>query len=853
MRSLNISSRYRLSFSELSSASPDIIISVVKFSAAEAVSQIFRYEIEFTSPTVDIPASQIINYPATFTMIPDGQFLSLDEIPRIVSGVITAFRQENTSADETRYRAVLEHRLALLNQGRNYAIFLNDSVTTLGENTLRAWGMDRLDYRFSLSDEYPSRDFMMQYDESDYRHLARRLADSGIAYYLDYDAENKSDVIVLADNPGAWKEGPTLPVREPSELSDAGSESVWDISVSRHAIPKFVQVNDDNDQRAQSDMGAIKETTRDYPALSATDYRWAEHYPEPGQEHDETPGQGGWYARRRQERYLSERIVFDGKSNCMALRPGMMITAQGTSWTEASGGLLIIETRVENAGRDTSYLVAFRAIPWDSQFSYRPELLPWPVISGTLPARISSAQDGDTYAHLDEQGRYRVRFGLDLKEWKKGQESAWLRMARPYSGDTYGLHFPLLDGTDVAIAFMGGDPDRPYIAHGLHDSRHPDLVTKLNYKRNVLRTPANNKLRMDDTRGQEHVKLSTDHSGKSQLNLGYLVDQNRKLRGEGAELRTDGHIAVRGGKGLFISADKQQGAAGEMLEMKQANALLSTALVQMKSLADSALHVQALAADIDRQQSLLQQKVDSLREAVLLASAPEGVALASGDDMQLSASDNITLIAGNQINLGSQKDLTLASGKQISLFSRQGAKLFASKGDIDIQALGGELTSWSTQDTHISSAKKITVTAQDELTLICGGAYVKIKGGNVEVGGPGNFIIRNQGIKKLSPSTMKSAPPPKMPTAHVYSAIYQLQDEQGNPLSNAPYRLSTAQGQTVAGYTDNEGRTVPVFTSQAEEVELHPVMEKPQPEETLYYIGMAEPLEMITELRENEQ
>jgi hypothetical protein len=34
----------------------------------------------------------------------------------------------------------------------------------------------------------------------------------------------------------------------------------------------------------------------------------------------------------------------------------------------------------------------------------------------------------------------------------------------------------------------------------------------------VLRTPANNKLRVKDERGKEHVKLSTAHGGKSQLN-----------------------------------------------------------------------------------------------------------------------------------------------------------------------------------------------------------------------------------------------------------------------------------------------------------------------------------------------
>ncbi|MBF8469505.1 phage baseplate assembly protein V, partial [Klebsiella oxytoca] len=98
----------------------------------------------------------------------------------------------------------------------------------------------------------------------------------------------------------------------------------------------------------------------------------------------------------------------------------------------------------------------------------------------------------------DRDGRYRVSLLFDRDHWPPGEESLWVRQARPYAGDTYGLHLPLLAGTEVAIAFEQGDPDRPYIAGVLHDSAHPDPVTIRNYKRNVLRTPANNKIRLDD-------------------------------------------------------------------------------------------------------------------------------------------------------------------------------------------------------------------------------------------------------------------------------------------------------------------------------------------------------------------
>ncbi|MCP5815765.1 phage baseplate assembly protein V, partial [Klebsiella pneumoniae] len=82
-----------------------------------------------------------------------------------------------------------------------------------------------------------------------------------------------------------------------------------------------------------------------------------------------------------------------------------------------------------------------------------------------VPARVKAIGGDKTYAGLDAVGRYRVKFDFDLDEKRVGFESALVRLGRPYAGDTFGIHFPLLEGTEVAVGFEGGDPDRPYIAH----------------------------------------------------------------------------------------------------------------------------------------------------------------------------------------------------------------------------------------------------------------------------------------------------------------------------------------------------------------------------------------------------
>lgn len=240
--------------------------------------------------------------------------------------------------------------------------------------------------------------------------------------------------------------------------------------------------------------------------------------------------------------------------------------------------------------------------------------------------------------------------------------------------------------------------------------------------------------------------------------------------------------------------------------MEPALARLSAALVEMESLAASARQAQALVADVSRQQKLLKQKIGQLHEEVILGSAPKGMALVSGEDMQLSASDNMTLTAGKQLDVGVQKDFTLAAGKQLSLYSREGAKLFSSQNDIDIQAQGGNITTWSTQDTHISSGRKLIVTAQDELTLICGGGYIKISGGNVEIGGPGKLFIKNSGIKKAGSGSMQGVMKSFEPECFDEKFIIRNALTQ-EPLPGKAYKITMPNGSVVTGITDSQGAT----------------------------------------------
>ncbi|MDQ0122895.1 type VI secretion system secreted protein VgrG [Pseudomonas lini] len=406
-----------------------------------------------------------------------------------------------------------------------------------------------------------------------------------------------------------------------------------------------------------------------------------------------------------------------------------------------------------------------------------------------------------------------MHFLFDRDTWQPGQESMWLRLARPYAGDTHGLHLPLIAGTEVAVAFEQGDPDRPYIAHALHDSQHPDHVTlrARNYKRNVLRTPANNKLRMEDTRGKEHVKLSTEHSGKSQLNLGHLVDAEQKKRGEGFELRTDGWGAIRAGKGLFISADEQAKAQGQQLDITAAIEQLEDALSLARSLANAAHSGQATPGDIDSQ-TRLNHALKGLVQPGLLLQAPAGIGLVSPEALCLSSgSASVGIMAARNADISAGHDITATAEGGISLFAKRAdLKLKAAKGKVELHAQGNDLHALAKTDIKIESVEgRVEISAPDELLFRCGGAYIRLKGGEIELGAPGNIYLKAAHVQKLGGANLDA---PATPLPAGYAASYTVKDDAQTPVSFNRYRITTQQGEVFNGVADKDGQTMSVHT-----------------------------------------
>ncbi|EJI7599693.1 MULTISPECIES: type VI secretion system Vgr family protein [Klebsiella] len=747
-------------------------LDVLAFEGDEALSQPFRYRIEFTSADHAISKEMMLMKAASLTLqapVAQGFGINVQQPVRVIQGVVTGFERLGTSRDETHYALTLQPRLALLNRSHQNAIYQDQSVPQIVEKILRErHGLRGQDFLFSLTKTYPRREQVMQYGEDDLRFITRLLGEVGIWFRFTADTRLHIDVAEFCDSQQGYEKGLTLPSVPPSGQQSAGVDAVWEMACRHRVVEQQVSTRDYNYREATADMNAQVDVTRGETTTFGEAYHWGDNYLTAGNVHDRHPApeSGAFYARLRHERYLNGQTRMQATTSCPTLCPGQVLKVTGGEEVarEFADGVLITAMH-SHARRDADFAVEFAGIPDSPDVGYRPEPGARPVMAGTLPARVTSTRENDTYGHIDKHGRYRVNMLFDRARWETGFESLWVRQSRPYAGDTYGLHLPLLAGTEVAIGFEDGNPDRPYIAGVLHDSAHGDHVTIRNDKRNVLRTPANNKIRLDDERGKEHIKVSTEYGGKSQLNLGHLVDSDRQPRGEGFELRTDSWGAIRAQKGIFISADGQVQAQGQVLAMEPAVSLLKGAVNQVTEWGSITQTHHNVIPDTGPLSALTTGASD-LKQPTLLMSAPQGIAAVTPETTLLHSGNGLYLQSLGEVNITTAQRCSLNASQAISLLAQQeGMRLVSAKGPLQVESHGDILSLTALKDITVQSTQgHLQLTAKNGITLGCGGAYIRLTPqGEVQIHGPG--VISLKGQHDLQGPVSEAFPLPELPAS----------------------------------------------------------------------------------------
>ncbi|SDH49174.1 MULTISPECIES: type VI secretion system Vgr family protein [unclassified Duganella] len=361
--------------------------------------------------------------------------------------------------------------------------------------------------------------------------------------------------------------------------------------------------------------------------------------------------------------------------------------------------------------------------------------------------------------HCDQLGRVKIRFpGTRAEDHEEASgtgasdtqtDSAWVRVASNWAGNGPGpfqqcgtIGLPRV-GTEVLVAFLGGDPDKPVIVGQLYNqdampaalSSASDLPGN-RYLSGIKSREINggraNQLRLDDTEGQISAQLASDH-GDSQLNLGFLTQPIRdgcgESRGQGAELRSDKAVAVRGVEGILITAEE---SPKERIHLDR-NQMIGL----VKSLQKTAEQLSKLAVvrakdepDTDQLSELVHrlQHLDKQAASVVGIFAPDGIVMGSGKSMLFDASKGMDFVSAAHARIGATGPVSLRSAADISIFSNEGgAKITAASGKILAQAQSDGIEILAKKVLDIISANDwINIRAQQGVRINAGGSELVI-------------------------------------------------------------------------------------------------------------------------------
>lgn len=410
-------------------------------------------------------------------------------------------------------------------------------------------------------------------------------------------------------------------------------------------------------------------------------------------------------------------------------------------------------------------------------------------------ARVVGSENEEI--QVDEWGRIKVRFLFTRAEDhandtgagsnENDTDSAWVDVLTPWAGEQYGVRFLPRVGELVVIDFFDGHVDRPFVIGRIHEGqRSPtkfDVKGQLPATRNLSGIRSKevagsgfNQLRFDDTTGQISAQLQSSH-GTSQLNLGNLShpknEETSQGRGEGFELRTDHYGAVRAGKGMLISTYAQEQAQSQHLSAKEASHQLNGNLNNVKALSEVANNQQTDPLEgLDKLKQFVEQieqedqsKATAFKQAMMILSAPDSIALSSNADIYLSADGQISHYAEESINFSTQNNLIAHAQNRMSLFAaKAGIEIIAAKQKIEAQAQSDgidliakkEVRVISTEDTiHINSPKKIILT----------GGSSQIEIGNNILFKTGGLFKAKAGQHRFESGANVVAPKVSLPTA----------------------------------------------------------------------------------------
>ncbi|SOY53467.1 type VI secretion system Vgr family protein [Cupriavidus taiwanensis] len=825
-----------------SAAIPDLLgqpqLEFVRLSGHEGLSELFTYKVDLraVSPAAEQYLAEadpdaMIGREMTVTIELDGIGTGLaggvGAGQREITGVISDLEQVGGVAENRVYRFTLRPWLWLATLTSDFKPFQRKTVIEIVDEVLA-------DYPFAVEKRldtsvYPKLDWEVQHGETDAAFIQRLTEEYGITYFFEHDGGHHR--LVLAAESGAYRPFPSEAYHTlalyPSGFKIDQEHLVRFDPVNRLRTGK-VTLSDYDPRKPRADLSTDNSQPRD------TSFGGFDRYEYPGDYVDPAVGEMRARIRMEERRSRGRRARGAGALRGVAAGCTYFVSNHGNPAMNreylVTGATLELEDIGGEAGSGQRFAcrVAFEAHPTDEVFR-PPRTVDKPRVSGLQRAVVTGPKNQEIWCN--DHGNVIVQFEWDRYGKHDENSSPWIRVVNGWSGDQFGaMHIPRI-GQEVMVAFLNGDPDCPVIVGRAPNQLNlppwalPGQHALSGIRSKELFGGRHNHLLMDDTQGQIQAQLSSDHQA-SQLNLGYLTGVpdhagRKDRRGEGFDLRTDGQGAIRGAKGLFLTAEGQVGAVGGHLSRDEFIRCMEAALEAAKSFGDYGHAHEGLAADTAPQADLTR----AVREwdagannhpdapgqggqPLLGAYAPAGMALATPKGLTSYAGQHIDMVSRLNQQLTAGQRFVVNAGWGISSFAHSGdIRTLAHQGNVLTQAQGGSVISNALNDiTMTATHGAILLNAKAGITLMSGNAGIRIADGCVDVFGPtrvhlntGDFDVPGpQGISRALPR-FESAD-----TGRLFRLVRPLDNQ---PVANVPYRIVKADGGVLTGTTNAKGET----------------------------------------------
>ncbi|MCA8077047.1 type VI secretion system Vgr family protein [Burkholderia cepacia] len=461
-----------------------------------------------------------------------------------------------------------------------------------------------------------------------------------------------------------------------------------------------------------------------------------------------------------------------------------------------------------------------KAVPFRSPFEHHKPVMQMQT------ATVVGPQGQEIYT--DELGRVKVQFHWDRIGQRNEHSSCWVRVAQPWaSGGFGGIQLPRI-GDEAVVSFLDGDPDRPIITARVGNGANrpqwnlPEQHSLSGFVSKEIGGAQNNVWLKDDTPGQVQTQIRSDHL-ESGLHAGYITRVSEpagrgEKRGEGVELRTDGNAAVRGGRGLLLSAHPRPSATGDAFSVDEVNLQLANAQDTAASLAQSAQAAgaqdgeqKAVAGTLKAQAKGIQGggALKQFEQPHLVLASPAGIAASTPELIHVSSGKSTSVTAGEHMSVSTGGGFFASARRALRLFvADAGMRLVAAAGDIDVKALKDSINLLAKLNVTVT-ASKITISAQQEVEINGGGSYTRWTAGQIKSGTTGGFEVHSATRTLTGPDSVSTPNIPALPPekGQLHFALGALPGEAHQYVSE-PYDLYKGGSKIGQGVTDEFGRVV---------------------------------------------